>query len=212
MRKLLLLLLLVSLPGCAGVKVLPVPDAGSRIDVENQSLVKQRNGVEVAVRLQDLTVRPGPVEKNICSFQIEIANQREVVLPLAHNDFYLIDDQGQQYAAYNPEELIELVKTDLPYLIPYPYVGYYYLNDAVSAQVDNQMRSERSYFPSRRPEFIKLDALPDGKVLPKTKVSGAVYFAAELRTMTGFELRYQAGAVPGQKSFPLSFRFSVEKD
>ena len=208
--KIFLLILFVFLAGCATVKIVPQTQTGAQVDVDSLAITRQQDKVRVTVRVADVSVRPAPLEKNFCSFWIEITNQRTVLLPLSFSDFILIDADGQQYAAQAADELVALLKPEIPYLIPYPYVGYYYLADQARGRSADQFRSEASYATSRRPEQIELEALPEADVLPQSKVTGKVYFPAELRTMRSFIIRYQSGALMSQKASPLNFSFSVE--
>ncbi len=205
------LILLILLSACSSIKVIPQPLANSTLQADN-SLVQQKNSVQVNLQLRDMSLRPAPVEINVCSFWVEIENQRNVKLPVAPDDFVLIAADGQLYQAMDPEELLAQTKISAPYLIPYPYVGFYYLQDAYRGYAINQMQGQAPYFSSRRPEQITLDGLAAQALLPKTKTAAAIYFPAELRTMKSFKILYQVQALTGQESFPLEFAFSVEKN
>lgn len=207
----LYLILLLFVPACTATVIVPKAQPGSQIDMGGERLSKTEKGVQLSVRLHEVTVRPSPADQNYTSFWVEVANQRNVQLPLKNTDFLLIDDQGRQYSSVDPAELVERLTDAAPYLVPYPYVGFYYLEDSTRAQLDTRFSSESSYFSSRRPEYIASDALPEVSILPASNVSGAIYFAAELRTMNSFRLTYQVGSLPGQKTFQMTFPFAVEK-
>lgn len=211
MIRYLSILILLFLTACSAMVIAPQPQPGSQVDLDGQRVSRLAKGVRFSAQLHEASVRPSPVNQNYSSFKVEIENQRNVLLPLAYTDFLLVDDQGRQYLPVDPAELVELLTDSAPYLVPYPYVGFYYLEDSARAQLDTQYRSERSYFASRRPEYLATEALPDADVLPASVVAGIIYFPAELRTMSGFEIRYQLGMLPGQESFQLSLPFTVEK-
>lgn len=212
MIRYLSLLFILLITACSATVIKPQPQGSSQIDMDGQRIRHTIKGVQLAVRVHEAGVRPSPTDQNYCSFWVEVTNQRSVMLPLAFSDFILVDSQGRQYQSADPAELVIQLTDIVPYLTPYPYVGFYYLDDSFRAQVDNQFRSEGSYFASRRPEYIATDALPNAGVLPASTVAGAIYFPAELRTMNGFRLQYQIGALPGQKSFQMSLPFTVEKN
>ncbi|HEY5673153.1 MAG TPA: hypothetical protein VIR78_05575 [Malonomonas sp.] len=207
-----LLLLCCLLPACAQVNIVPQIQSGSQIDIDSRSINRQQEDISVTVRMADAHVRPSPVEQNYASFWIEVDNQGNTALPLSLQDFTLLDADGHHYAAQSPDELVTLLKPETSYLIPYPYVGYYYLGDSERAKVSDQFRSEASYAGSRRPEYIKLDALPEGEVPPHAKVTGMIYFSAELTRMRSFDVRYQSAPRSGQATLPFNFSFSVEKN
>ncbi len=211
MKKVILLLFFL-LSACATLKIVPQAQTGSQVDQESLAVTREIDNISVTVRLADVSVRPAPIEQNYCSFWIEINNQRSSLLPISFKDFTLVDAEGYQYAAHEPAGLVALLKPEVPYLVPFPYVGYYYLGDAERGSAADQFRSKSSFATSRRPELIELEALPEDQLLPHSKVAGKIYFSAELRTMRSFNIHYQVGALPGQKTFPFNFSFSVEKN
>lgn len=208
----LLLSLFFLLSACAEVRFIPQPQMGAAVDLNSLAVSQQQDSMTVSVRVGDARVRPTPGEKNYCSFWIEVSNQRNLLLSLSYADFTLRDAAGHQFPAQAPDQLVALLTAETPYLVPYPYVGYYYLGDAERARAADQFRSEASYATSRRPEYIKIDALPEGDVLPRSKVAGMIYFPADLRPMGSFEVIYQAAAPLAPQPLPLRFRFSVEKN
>ncbi len=210
-RTLSAILLYSLLTACSSVIIVPQPQPGSHIDKDGERIVQAGKGVQLAVKVHETSVRPSPTGQNFSSFWVEVTNQRNVLLPLSFKDFILIDDQGRQYQPADPAELVETLTDTASYLIPYPYVGYYYLQDSVRGQSDTQFRTEGSYYSSRRPEYIESESLPVTDVHPSATVAGAIYFPAELRTMEGFRLEYQTGVLPGQKSFQMSLPFTVRK-
>ncbi len=202
---------LLFLTACSSVRVFPQPvaDESFLLDVD---LVRQTDELRVRMRLRDISVRPAPVESNICSFWVELENRSELMLPVSPKDFVLIAGDGQLFQSIEPEILLAQTKISAPYLIPYPYIGYYYLQDAYRAEARDQFVSQQAYFGSRRGEHIVLDGLTAQDVFPETRIAAAIYFPAELRTMKSFKIRYQVQGLPGEQSFPLDFAFSVEKN
>ena len=213
MKKLLLPLLLLALvlSGCAGIVITPSPDAAGRVNPQDLSISQTSEQVTVTAKVMDLEVRPYQMDQNICSFQVDIKNDRDTKIYLPAERFILFDDQGNQYRPVSPQKIRELVAQLDPYLIPYPYVGYYYEGDAERARVRNEFNSEVVYFPTRNPQNIELEALPDGKVEPGKQVSGLIYFLADLRTMKSFSLQGSAVLAKGVKSSDFVFPFSVVK-
>ncbi len=210
--RLSLVCLLVLLSACSSTLVVPQLQSGSGTLLPDQAILQQQDQVRASLKLRDIQVRPAPIETNVCSFWVEVENLREVKLPLSHTDFVLLTDDGRQIASYDPEELTALAAVAVPQLIPYPYVGYYYLQDAQRGSARNSQLSEANYYSSRRPEQILHERLMEQAVLPKATLAGAIYFPVDLRALQKFEIRYQVQGLPGQRSFPLSYFFSVEKN
>ena len=167
--------------------------------------------VSVTARVMDLEVRPYQMEQNICSFMVQVKNNRAKKIYLPADRFILADSHGNQYRPVSPEKIRKIVASLDPYLIPYPYVGYYYEGDAERARIRNEFNSETTYFPTKNPQNIALEALPDGKVEAGKQISGLIYFLADLRTMDGFTLEGSAVLSKGVKSTDFIFPFTVVK-
>ncbi len=206
-----ILLIFLLLAGCGGISVIPRPDSSGQINSEEMSITQTNEGVTVTARVMDLEVRPYQMDQNICSFMVLVKNEREQKIYLPAERFILTDAQGNQYNPVSPVKIREIVAERDPYLIPYPYVGYYYEGDAEQARVRNAFNSEVTYFPTKNPQNITLEALPDGKVSGQKQISGLIYFLADLRTMEGFTLEGSAVLAKGVKSSDFIFPFSVVK-
>ncbi|NCO51866.1 MAG: hypothetical protein GW875_07180 [Deltaproteobacteria bacterium] len=197
--------------GCAGVSVVPRPNTAGQINAQEMSIRQTYDQVRVTARVMDLEVRPYQMRQNICSFQLEIRNEREQPIFFPAERFLLTDEQGNQYRPVSPEQIAKMVTELDPYLIPYPYLGYYYAGDAEQAKRENQFNSQVTYFPTRDARAIAVEALPDGKVEADKQISGLIYFLADLRTMKGFNLQGSAVLAQGTKSTVFSFPFDVIK-
>ncbi len=210
-RILPLLLTLSLLAGCGGITVIPRPDSLGQINASDLSITQTNEQVTVTARVMDLEVRPYQMEQNICSFMLLVKNGRDTKIYLPAERFILADSNGNQYRPVSPEKIREIVADHDPYLIPYPYVGYYYEGDAERARIRNDFNSEVTYFPTINPQNIALEALPDGKVEAHKQISGLIYFLADLRSMEGFTLEGSAVLSKGVKSSDFIFPFSVVK-
>jgi len=206
-----LLLLLSLLAGCGGITVIPRPDSLGQINAQDLSITQANDQVTISAKVMDLEVRPYQMEQNICSFMLVIKNDRVQKIYLPAERFVLSDAKGTQYRPVSPEKIREIVAARDPYLIPYPYVGYYYEGDSERARIRNEFNSETTYFPTKNPQNISLEALPDGKVGAQKQIAGLIYFLADLRTMEGFTLEGSAVLSKGVKSADFIFPFSVVK-
>ena len=213
MNKLILPLMFVLslLAGCGGIAVIPSPGSSGQINAQDLSITQVNEQVTVSAKVLDLEVRPYQMEQNICSFMLTVKNERDQKIYLPAERFILSDSKGNQYRPVSPEKIREIVADHDPYLIPYPYVGYYYEGDVERARIRNEFNSEVTYFPTKDPRNIALEALPDGKVEAHKQISGAIYFLADLRTMQGFSLEGSAVLSKGVKSSDFIFPFSVVK-
>lgn len=208
---LLPLLTLLLLTGCGGVTVIPSPDAAGQINAQALSITQTHDQVTITANVQDLEVRPYQMNQNICSFMVLVRNDRDRKIYLPAERFILSDTKGNQYRPVSPEKIREFVAQKDPYLIPYPYVGYYYEGEMARSRMDNAMSSETTYFPTKNPQKIELEALPDGRVEAGKQISGLIYFFADLRTMEGFTLEGSAVLAKDVKSADFVFPFKVVK-
>lgn len=212
MNKLFVLICVTALflGGC-GVAVVPMSTATATVNLENNSISEARDGVTVTARLQDMEVAPYRMVDNITSFHVAIENATDEEISIPLSAFYLIDGEGNQYRPIEPSEIQGIVSRDSTYLIPYPYVGYYYLEDAEKSSFFNTFESALPYYAENYPQDIYTQALPADAVLPQGRVSGLVYFVVDLALKNSIELRiYRPGTpVTGPADFILPF--SVEK-
>ncbi len=212
MKKLLLVVLgALVLSGC-GVNIVPRPSAGGQIDARTNAITQARSDLTMSVRVQDLEVRPYQMVDNIVSFHIVAANHGGETMNVPIGGFILVDDAGNQYRPITPETVTEIVSRESFYLMPYPYVGFYYLEDAVKSSQFDRFDSSLPYFPERYPQDIYTQALPSGSVLPGNRISGLIYFIADLTRMKSFDLNYYFPHASLSEPPAFSFPFSVEKN
>lgn len=198
------------LAGC-GVKVIPKPTATAILDPASNALSWSTKGVSASVRLVDQDVARTQMIDRVASFHVSIVNQTGTELSLPLSSHVLIDDQGNQIRPITPEELLRIVSRESFYLIPYPYFGYYYLEDREKLRSFNTLTSPLPYFPETHPQAILTEALPTGSILPGARVSGLVYFLIDFDQKKQVEFRiYLQGSAPGAAP-DFSFPFSVEK-
>lgn len=198
------------LVGC-GVKVVPKPTATALLDPATNALSWSAKGVTLAVKLVDQDVARTQMIDRVASFSVTAANQtgKELTLPLS--SYLLVDDQGNQVRPITPEELLRIVSRESFYLIPYPYFGYYYLEDRAKLSSFNTMTSPLPYFPENHPQAILTEAVPTGAILPGAKISGLVYFLVDFEKKQQIEFRAYLPGANTSAAPDFSFPFSVEK-
>ena len=206
------LALVLLLSGC-GITVVPRPqNPGARVNPADRSITETRNGLEISARVQELSVGSYSVGENITSFYLVVINHRQAAASLPLDALYLFDDQGTQLRPLNPEKVLATLDRQSDYLIPYPYVGYYYLEDSRRAVSTDALGSSLPYYASNHPQELLDEALPVTPVLPGARVAGMVYFPVDLATKKTIELRvYLPGtSISGPPDF--NFPFSIEKN
>ncbi len=209
-HKILFAVLTLLLCSACSVKVAPIATATGTINQEEQSITEVRDGVAFTVKVDELSVAPYQIVNNITSFRVEIDNQTDQPVSYPSKAFLLKDGSGQQYRSVTPEKVREIVSKDTVYLIPYPYVGYYYLEDQAMVTHADTFSSSMPFYAEYHPQDIFTRALTEEPILKKSKAAGVVYFIADLERSNYAELQvFSGGDATGEPL--LKFPFAIEK-
>jgi hypothetical protein len=206
----LITVLTLLLCSACGVNVAPIATPTSTINSEEKSITETRGEVAFTVKLDELSVGAYPMVDNITSFHVTIDNGTKEQISFPPQSFLLKDGDDRQYRSVTPERVREIVSKDTVYLIPYPYVGYYYLEDQAMVTHADTFSSSLPFYAEYHPQDIFTRALTDQPILKTSKVSGLIYFIADLeRTNYAELLVFPNQEVSGE---PLAtFLFSIEK-
>lgn len=208
-RILLAFVLAVSLGGC-GIQVVPQPTVSSVINPADRSLTQTNKGLVISARAQDLEVAPYRMD-NITSFYLTIRNKGADAVSLPLETFILVDSQGNQYRPIPPGQIQGIVSRDSQYLIPYPYVGFYYLEDFEKFSAASTFDSALPYFAENYPQDLFVRALSLEPIVPGATISGELFFLIDLALKEGVELRVYLPTTPASTPADFSFPFLIEK-
>ena len=208
--KFILSILILFICSACSVSVSPIATSTGTINSEDQSITETRDDVSFTVKLDQLSVGPYQLVDNVASFQVKINNQTERSVSFPSKAFLLKDGDGQQYRSITPERVREIVSKDAVYLIPYPYVGYYYLEDQMRVSYQDTFSSSLPFYAEYHPQDIFTRALTEEPILQNSSASGLVYFIANLEKTNYVELLiYPNQEASGE---PLvKFPFAIEK-
>ena len=191
--------------GCSSFQVIPEPVTNGIVNDKEKSQTITHDNLSITVRSGDTEILSYNLEGAIASFNVVVDNQTDQEVAIGNDSFLLKDNDGVQYAALTPEKVKEIISKNTYYLIPYPYVGFYYLEDYERASFQNRVTTDRPYFYELYPQDIYTKALPVGVVIPKAKVAGLLYFRIDLQGKTGVSLLfYKKGT---SRSAPADFVF-----
>ena len=208
----MLALLFVALfSGCASVKVIPEQVSAGVINLKDNSQAITRDNIVITVAAADTDMVNYNIEGMVASFNVEIYNGSESEVVFDKESFVLIDSNQRQYYPLTPEKIKEMMTKDTYYLLPYPYVGFYYLEDYERAQFKNSTSSNLPYYFELHPQVLSSKALPVEPIIPKAMISGLLYFSVDIHSLAFFTVNaYQKGS---PKSAPpdFSFPFKVVK-
>ena len=208
--KLFLAGLLLFLCSACTVNVAPIATPTGIVNPEEKSITEIRDGVAFTVKLDQLSVAPYQLTDNITSFHVIIDNRTEKQVLFPPQAFLLKDGSGRQYRRISPERVREIVSKDTVYLIPYPYVGYYYLEDQKRVTYADTFSSSLPFYAEYHPQDIFTRALTEEPVLKGSKVAGVVYFIADLERTDYAELLLFPNAETSGDPL-VKFPFAIEK-
>lgn len=211
----ILLLLLLFISGC-GIKVVPIKTDGNSVDINNGVSICEYDDITVTAKILDFEVSPYVQSNNVTSFFLTIDNMKNDNLTLPLSSFYLFDNSGNQYRALDPSQVVSLAKASSEYLIPYPYVGYYYLGDKEQGSFENvsslSSNSSSMSFPKQPyPNQILLESLPVDTVLPRGRITGSIYFPIDLYEKESVELRIYLPESPPPAPAKFIFPFKISR-
>lgn len=202
--------LAILLSGC-GVQVIPRASAQISLGVDKETVTATENDLTLSAKVQDLDFGPYTGENNITAFYVKITNNssKERSVPLA--SFMLFDQDRKVYRPLDSDRVTALTRQEANYLIPYPYVGFYYLQDSAEFDYTTQSAKSLTYSPERMPVSAESYALPVGSIPPGANIAGMLFFNIDLYEKKFFDLTLQLqgdGSVPETK---ISFLFDVVK-
>jgi len=191
--------------GCA-VKVIPSPGGQGTINPADNSLTITNENVSIKVVSADTEISSYNLDDLVSAFSVTIQNLSDREVSFATDSFLLLDGENRQYFPLTPAMVKEITSRDSYYLIPYPYVGFYYLEDYEKVSAYNATSTTQiPYYYELYPHDIYTKALAAGSVIPKATATGLVYFRIDLRSTKSVKLLvYRQGS---SKSSPPDFTF-----
>jgi len=190
-----LVLLLAVMFGCASVKVVPEMVEHGSINAADNSLSIDRNNVSVKVSVDEVGINAYNLENTVASFRVTVKNSSAQEVAFSADSFVLVDDRGMQYSVLTPEKMRDLLKKDSYYLMPYPYVGFYYLEDFQKTTFYNRFNSSLPYYYEMYPQDLFTKSLPMSTIIPGMSIEGLLYFKIDMTAHQAVKLYvYRKGA------------------
>lgn len=197
------------LAGCS-VKIVPEPVPSGTINERENSITISKGSTVVTVSPADPDMLNYNLESMVASFNVEIQNKGDREISFDTGSFILIDSNNRQYYALTPEKIRQMLAKDTYYLLPYPYVGFYYLEDYELAAFKNSTNSNLPYYFELRPQDIYTKALYSEAIIPNASIKGLVYFNVDIESLASFRINLYGKDTP--KSEPdFTFPFKVVK-
>lgn len=200
----------IVMSGCS-LKVIPEQVESGVINAKEQSQTLTRDGVAITVRGSDAELYSYNLEGSISAFTVLIDNQSDKEVMIDTDAFLLLDDEGRQYFPLTPEKVKEIIAKDSYYLIPYPYVGFYYLEDYQKSSIYSTFISQLPYYYEVYPQDLYTKALTSGTIIPKAKVIGLVYYRIDLQGKKGVKLLVYKKGTSKSAAPDYVFPFKIQK-
>lgn len=172
-------ILALLLTGC-GVKVVPRSSSQVSLGVDKETVSVTDNGLTFSAKVQDLDFGPYTGENNITAIYVKVANNSNVERSVPLSAFMLFDQDRKIYRPLESDRVTALTREESNYLIPYPFVGFYYLQDSSGFDYSTQSASSLGYSPQRSLESIDTYALPVGMIPPAANIAGMLFFNVDL--------------------------------
>lgn len=198
------------LSGC-GVQVIPRTSEQISLGVDKETVVAEENGLTLSAKVQDLDFGPYTGVNNITAFYVKVTNnsEKERSVPLAA--FMLFDQDRKLYRPLESDRVAALTRQEATYLIPYPYVGFYYLQDSAEFDYTTQSAKSLSYSPERMPVSAESYALPVGSIPSGANIAGMLFFNIDLYDKKFVDLTLQLQSDVNIPETKFSFLFDVVK-
>jgi len=193
------------LAACSSIKVVPQQVENGTINNADNSQTVMRDGLEITARLAESGINSYNLQETVSSFNVRIKNttSREVVF--SDDSFVLTDERGLQYAQLTPDRLRDIIKKDSYYLMPYPYVGFYYLEDFQKTSFYNRFTSSLPYYYELYPQDLLSKSLPATSIIPGMSLEGLLFFKIDMANHQQVKLHvYRKDA---SRSLPPDFIF-----
>lgn len=205
-----LMLMFLFLTACASLKAVPQQVENGVIGKDN-TLTLSRSDLEITSGLAESSINAYNLEQTVTAFRVAIKNNSSREAIFSEGSFVLSDEAGKQYEQLTPDRLRDLLKKDTYYLMPYPYVGFYYLEDFQKTSFYNRFNSSLPYYYELYPQDLMDKSLLTASVIPGMSVEGLVFFRIDLANHTQVKLHvYRKGASRSQSS-DFIFPFTVVK-
>ena len=201
----LMSLITMLLAGCSSIKVVPEQAVNGRVNAADYSQTIISNGVEVTARVDETAINSYNLEGTVTAFHISIRNTTDSEVAFGDDSYVLVDESGLQYSLLTPENVRTMLKKDSYYLVPYPYIGFYYLEDYEKTNAYNRFNSALPYYYDLYPQDLFTKALQAITIIPGMKVEGMTYFKIDPAAHQHLNLLvFRKGA---SKSSPPDFSF-----
>ncbi len=171
---------LLVLVGCSSVRLVPVAVENGSVNAADSTLTISRNGISVSIRPESATINAYNLDSTVSAFHVSISNGSSSEVSYTEESFVLSDEKGLQYNLLTPEKVRDMLKKDSYYLMPYPYVGFYYLEDFQKTSFYNKTNSSLPYYYELYPQDLFTASLPLSPVIPGMKIEGQVFFKIDL--------------------------------
>lgn len=211
MRFVFLIIVSMLFSACSSVRIVPEQAANGRINPVDNSQTITSKTAEVTARVDEAGINSYNLDSFVTSIHLSIKNISSSEIAFSENSFVIVDENNLQYELLSPDRVREMLKKDSYYLMPYPYVGFYYLEDYQKTNFYNRHNSSLPYYYELYPQDIYSRALPMIPVIPGMKTEGLTYFKIDPALHKNFKLLIYTKEASKSSPPDFSFPFRIDK-
>lgn len=178
----LVFIFMIFMSGCS-VAIKQVETDNVFISEDNKSFYTDKL-VKVAVNSIEIDYAPSTKHQNIITIDLSFFNDSTTDIFLNMDELYIVDNLNRKY---NIENIDSLYINQSNYLIPYPYVGYYYLEDSVEYENKNSNFTNDVFYSNVDFSDMKRKQFDFGKISPKMNKSGLLLFSIDPYSVNEFD-------------------------
>ncbi len=201
-----IIFLALLLSGC-GVQVVPRTSAQILLGADKETVTATENGLTLTAKVQDLDFGPYTGVNNITAFYVSVTNDSNEVRSVPLAAFMLFDQDRKVYRPLESDRVTALTRQEANFLIPYPYVGFYYLQDSTDFDYATQSASTLAYSPQKTAGSVEAYALPVGAIPSGAHIAGMLFFNIDLyeKKFVDLTLQLQSDGTVPETRFSLLF-------
>ncbi len=200
------LILLLLLQACGGMRLRALPDSAGQVDRERQAISKQVADVRVAITPHAWRHRPSRLTDDVLPLLVGIVNAGPGAVTLRLAEVRLVDDLGQTRRPFRPEEVVSLLLGGSDELAIVPSIGF-----EASGPEPTLFGLELglNFNRSRDLRDIRRLAFPPDPIAAGSRAEGFIYLPKPSPEARALSLLLTLDATSGQHL--LSFLFAIDK-
>ncbi len=202
MARRFLLFLFLLLQGCAGSRLLALPDSAGQASDGRQAISKRLPDLDVTVEAGAWHHRPRRFTDEFLPFLIQIVNQSRVDVNLRLAEVSLVDDHGRTRRPLRPDEAVSLLRGGPDPLAIIPSIG---IEASGPEPTIFNLELGLNFSRDRDLRHIRRLAFPPEPIRPGSRAEGFIYFPKPPSDASRLTVFLTLDAPSGRHELPFSY-------